>query len=551
MTAGNKKDGLTDAGVNAIKAIGKDTGTGGKFSTFVAGNPEHTTEQFTATNLAKYRAVIFLDTAGDAPCSTPSRRPRSRAYFHDGGGFLGIGSGDRDRARLAVPDRHPRHARHGPAADRPQSATIKVADRVHDASKALPEYWDRTATPGTTSRPTSAASRTCSRPSSRIRSARSRRARCSTGSPAARWAPTIRSPGARTTRAAARSTPALGDTAASFDDANFTTHLDGAIALGGRRQPTRSTATAARPCSRTTSRSRSAAPPNLSEPIGFDQLPGRPGHPDRPPRRRAPARPGDRHDQVIADFAARPAADAAHLHATEDGLYGPAVDNNFATNKWVYLYYSPPTVTDVKLSDGVEVDRRQTHARPTNAPNTAASTDARGIRTSATSSSRASSSSTTPRRRRRTSTSAPSSRSCASPNNRGACCHVAGDIDFDTHNNLWMVTGDDTPAGGGNSGGFGPFNDQLTTRSRRSRVTERDRRHVHADLQRPDDRADRRSTPTDAADRRGARGALATSAPTTSRSPAAPVNTANVNVFCPARAAADRPAAADRRRRRR
>ena len=37
---------------------------------------------------------------------------------------------------------------------------------------------------------------------------------------------------------------------------------------------------------------------------------------------------------------------------SEDGLYGPAIDNNFATNKWVYLYYSPQTVTDVKLSDG-------------------------------------------------------------------------------------------------------------------------------------------------------------------------------------------------------
>ena len=48
------------------------------------------------------------------------------------------------------------------------------------------------------------------------------------------------------------------------------------------------------------------------------------------------------------------------------------------------------------------------------------------------------------------------------PNNRGACCHVAGDIDFDVDNDLWLVTGDDTPAGGGNSAGFGPFNDQLT-----------------------------------------------------------------------------------------
>ena len=50
-------------------------------------------------------------------------------------------------------------------------------------------------------------------------------------------------------------------------------------------------------------------------------------------------------------------------------------------------------------------------------------------------------------------------------NNRGACCHVAGDIDFDKHNNLWLVTGDDTPSGGGNSGGFAPFNDQKTNES--------------------------------------------------------------------------------------
>ena len=56
------------------------------------------------------------------------------------------------------------------------------------------------------------------------------------------------------------------------------------------------------------------------------------------------------------------------------------------------------------------------------------------------------------------------------PNNRGACCHVAGDIDFDKDNNLWLVTGDDTPAGGGNSGGFGPFNDQKTDETQTVRV---------------------------------------------------------------------------------
>ncbi|MCP6769458.1 hypothetical protein NL529_31890, partial [Klebsiella pneumoniae] len=46
-------------------------------------------------------------------------------------------------------------------------------------------------------------------------------------------------------------------------------------------------------------------------------------------------------------------------------------------------------------------------------------------------------------------------------NNRQECCHVAGDIDFDKHGNLWMVAGDDTPAAGINANGYGPFQDQL------------------------------------------------------------------------------------------
>ena len=142
----------------------------------------------------------------------------------------------------------------------------------------------------------------------------------------------------------------------------------------------------------------------------------------------------------------------------EDGMYGPEVDNNFNTNKWVYLFYSPPEVEDVKFADGTLHDV----TTPTNAaPNTAAALSAwdnyvgyfqlsrfKFVEATAT---------------------APAHLDFASEQqimrqmvNRGACCHVAGDIDFDSKNNLWMVTGDDTPAGGGNSGGFGPFNGQLT-----------------------------------------------------------------------------------------
>ena len=169
--------------------------------------------------------------------------------------------------------------------------------------------------------------------------------------------------------------------------------------------------------------------------------------------------------------------------AGEDGLYGPAVDANFATNKWVYLFYSPQTVIDVKLSDGAIV----TQTTPTtNPPNTAASKtawdpyvgyhqlsrfkfveDANGPRLDFSS----------------------EQQILKVPMNRQECCHVAGDIDFDKHGNLWLVTGDDTPAGGINAGGYGPFNDQKTDEQQTVRVTNAHGRHVHADLQRPDDRA--------------------------------------------------------------
>ena len=33
-------------------------------------------------------------------------------------------------------------------------------------------------------------------------------------------------------------------------------------------------------------------------------------------------------------------------------MYGGAVDNNFATNNWVYLYYAPPNVDNITYSDG-------------------------------------------------------------------------------------------------------------------------------------------------------------------------------------------------------
>ncbi len=57
--------------------------------------------------------------------------------------------------------------------------------------------------------------------------------------------------------------------------------------------------------------------------------------------------PATQHHQLIANIPV--------YTNSEDGLYGPAVDNDFATNKWVYLYYAPPTVR-IKKCDGTTAD---------------------------------------------------------------------------------------------------------------------------------------------------------------------------------------------------
>ena len=193
------------------------------------------------------------------------------------------------------------------------------------------------------------------------------------------------------------------------------------------------------------------APPNINEPIGFDQLPdGRLIQTTRDGRVRLHD-PETGSSDVIAQI-------PVYTHS-EDGLYGPAVDNNFADQQ-------------------------------VGVPVLLAASGWRACRSSAASRTR---------RRRRPATRRPPAADLATFDHwmgyfqlsrfkfvdtdgdvaahldleseqkimkvevdRGACCHVAGDIDFDRHNNLWLVTGDDTPAGSVDAQQFPPFNDMKT-----------------------------------------------------------------------------------------
>ena len=259
---------------------------------------------------------------------------------------------------------------------------------------------------------------------------------------------------------------ALGTASSSFD-AQLREHLKGAISwAAGQSDPTFSD------CGATVLKNfqqvKVSAPPNLNEPIGFDQLPDG--------RIIQTARRGELrlHDpvkgttQVIADFssASLPTTQRVYTHS-EDGLYGPAVDNNFSTNHWVYLYYAPQTVTDVKLSDGSIVTQTTPNSTPpANAPSKTAWDPYVGYFQLSRFKFIDGDGATAPRL-----DLSSEQKILRVSNNRQQCCHVAGDIDFDSHNNLWFVTGDDNEANGINGGGFGPMNDQLTDEQQTVRAT--------------------------------------------------------------------------------
>src|SRR3954467_10495749 len=255
-------DALTQAGINAIN----QAASGGDF-TVDAPAPADVGALFTPAGLDAYRAVVFLNT-GQASPLTDAQRAIYETYFKKGGGFVGIGSaletdpnwsflngvlGTRAAGRTTV-----------------QTGTVKVADRVHDASKSLPEYWDRTDNfynftsnvrglshvldpvvedpfepqpQGNTLKGITGGTMGADHPVSFCKDYQGGRSFYTS----------------------------LGNTVASYD-ATLGTHLTGAVKWAtGQSDPVYSDCGA--PVLKNYQQVRVSAPPNLLEPIGFDQLP--------------------------------------------------------------------------------------------------------------------------------------------------------------------------------------------------------------------------------------------------------------------------------------
>ncbi|GAA3248679.1 PQQ-dependent sugar dehydrogenase [Dactylosporangium siamense] len=122
----------------------------------------------------------------------------------------------------------------------------------------------------------------------------------------------------------------------------------------------------------------------------------------------------------------------------EEGLQGVAADPNFATNRYIYLYYAPPlstpagdapaTGTDTDWATWTGVNRLSRFTLNANfTVNMSSQVNILDV-----------------------------------PANRGICCHVGGDIDFDAAGNLYLSTGDDSNPF--DSAGYSPL-DERTNRN--------------------------------------------------------------------------------------
>ena len=116
-----------------------------------------------------------------------------------------------------------------------------------------------------------------------------------------------------------------------------------------------------------------SAPPNLNEPIGFDQLPD--GRVIQTARAGTgpPARPDGRHHHGAVDLAT-PRFPKGRTPTARTASTARPWTTTSRQNKWVYLYYSPPTVTNVRSPTARS--RRRSRQPLTNAPTTAASLSA-------------------------------------------------------------------------------------------------------------------------------------------------------------------------------
>jgi cytochrome c len=119
-------------GIAAIEALGVEHG-------FAVDSTEDAA-RFSDANLARYRAVIFLNTTGDI--LDADQKASFERYIRSGGGFVGVHSASDTEYRWPWYGRlvGTWFASHPPI----QRATVHITDHGHPSTKGLPASWERT-----------------------------------------------------------------------------------------------------------------------------------------------------------------------------------------------------------------------------------------------------------------------------------------------------------------------------------------------------------------------------------------------------------------------
>ena len=124
----------TDAGVAAIEALGESNDFDVDDTTDAAA--------FTTSNLGGYRAVVFLNSAGDR--LNADQEAAFQTFIENGGGFVGVGTSAEAEPGTSFFDGLIGARPSATSSPATTTQTVAVGDRVHPATRDLPLVWPRT-----------------------------------------------------------------------------------------------------------------------------------------------------------------------------------------------------------------------------------------------------------------------------------------------------------------------------------------------------------------------------------------------------------------------
>ncbi|WP_420810689.1 ThuA domain-containing protein, partial [Jiangella asiatica] len=397
-TAGFRHDSIP-AGIAAIEELGAENG-------FEVTATEDAAA-FTADNLAQYDAVVFLSTTGDV--LNDEQQAAFEGYIAAGGGYAGVHAAADTEYDWpwygglvgAYFDSHPQI----------QPATVTVADRVHPSTAGLPQRWERTdewynyrANPRGDVHVLAALDEDSYDPGGGAMGADHPIAWCHDYEGGRSWY------------------TGGGHTQESYAEPAFREHLLGGILTAAGELPADCGATVEENFDQITL---ARGPEEMGEPMGVAVLPD------------GSALHTSRDGSVFYTAAAGETTLAAQVPVydfREDGMQGIAIDPDFETNGWVYLYYSPVLDTPDGEVAHSSLDPSIWEAYEGH-NNLSRFTFADGVLDLAS-----------------------EQVILQVPQDRGNCCHHGGDIDFDADGNLYLSTGDDTDPF--ESNGFSPIDDR-------------------------------------------------------------------------------------------